>query len=486
MTKKGQLFLLIHSLTKAEKRYFKLFCRQSGNDANYLQLFDAIDAQKEYDEAAIRKKFRKERFCIQLHVTKNYLHHLVLKSLRNFHSQLSKDGELKDTLRNVEILFHRELYDLCEAELKKAKAMALQFELNTGLAEVISWQRKLAQVKHSQQFSHFQQLLAEQETVISAIANTNLHWQNAVQSSYAAMSNSSPEQLTATFQKATLENAYTLESKVLYCNTAYLTAIRNGLHDKAAKALSDLLSLLEAYPNRIREDPAIYISSANNLVSFYVFTKQYKQAIALIDRSRELYEIAIQQHQKKSLLKQLLRTYNLELEIYRDTRSYEKNLAPVEHIESVVNRHLAKIPPDYLLSFWFQLANIHFMRKDYGRSLQWINRVLNARLPATRHDLQVQARMLNLVIHLEEDNLFVLRYFVDSTRRFMKKVKDVQPFEQMLLAFFSKIGQTPKYEHKDRFRELHQQLFADGQSLIPNAVLDYIDYRKWIEEKLKK
>jgi hypothetical protein len=487
MRKKTQLFDLIKSLSKAEKRYLKLFCRQFNNGSNYLRLFEVIDAQKEYDEAAIRKKFKKEIFCKQLHVTKNYLHHLILKSLRNFHSQLSKDSELKDTLRNIEILYHKELYDHCAAELKTAESIARDYEINSGLAEVIAWKRKLAQARHSQQYNLFLALLTEQEKVIGAMGNTNLHWQNAVQTSYTAISNTAPaKKIISGNKKATLDNAETLEAKVLYFNTSYLTEIRNGLHDKASKTLTDLLDLLEKYPHRIQEDPAIYISSANNLVSFFVFTKQYEKAIALISRSRVLYEKAIQQHQKKSLLKQLLRTYNIELEIYRDTRSFEKNLPFIEHIESFISRHLSKIPHEYLVSFWFQLANIHFMRKDFDRSLKWINSIMNARFLPTPSELQVQARMLNLVIHLEQDNLFVLRYFTDSTRRFLKKIKQVQPFEQILLTFFSKIGQTPKYEQKDRFRELQEQLFSAGNELVPASVLDYIDYKKWIEEKLKR
>ena len=123
---------------------------------------------------------------------------------------------------------------------------------------------------------------------------------------------------------------------------------------------------------------------------------------------------------------------------------------------------------------------------EFDRSLTWINCILNRRFPGTQTELQVQARMLNLVIHLEQDNLFVLRYFVDSTRRFMKKVKEVQPFEQILLAFFSAMGQAPKYEHKQKCRELQQQLFPGDKEVVPASTLDYIDYKKWLEEKLRR
>lgn len=487
MVKKEQLFILIKALSKTEKRYFKLSCKQAETASNYLKLFEAMDAQREYDEKAIRKKFKKETFCKQLHVTKSYLRQLILKSLRNFHGKISKDAELKDALRNAEILFHKELYPLCHAELKKAEAIARSFEINTSLAEIIVWKRKLEQAMHSQHYNRFAELLHEQEKAIDAMRNTNLYWQHAVNTSSTTISNSTAGgKKIKNVKSATLENAQTLEAKVLYYNTSYLTLLRNGLHDKAEQSLMDLLSLLEKFPHRIQEDPALYISSSNNLVSYFVFSKQYNKAIALINRSRAMYEKAMQQHEKKSLLKQILRTYNIELEIYRDKKEFEKNLPFIRHIESFISRHVAKIPTDYLLSFWFQLANIHFMRKDFDQSLKWINQILNTRMQNVRTDLQVHARMMNLLIHLEQDNLFVLRYFVDSTRRFLKKVKQVQPFEQTLLAFFSKIGQTPKFEQKDRFRELQQQLFLINTEQVPTDVLDYIDYKGWIEGKLSR
>lgn len=47
MSKKEQLFNLIHALTKAEKRHFKLFSATlEKKDKSHIQLFDAIDKQK--------------------------------------------------------------------------------------------------------------------------------------------------------------------------------------------------------------------------------------------------------------------------------------------------------------------------------------------------------------------------------------------------------------------------------------------------------
>ena len=53
--KTDDLIQLIRSLTRAEKRHFRLFVRrnQSSDEILFLQLFDVMDRHKEYDEALI-------------------------------------------------------------------------------------------------------------------------------------------------------------------------------------------------------------------------------------------------------------------------------------------------------------------------------------------------------------------------------------------------------------------------------------------------
>ncbi len=125
------------------------------------------------------------------------------------------------------------------------------------------------------------------------------------------------------------------------------------------------------------------------------------------------------------------------------------------------------------------------MRKDFSRSLHWLNQIFNTKFKAIRLDLQVQARMLNLIVHLEHQNFFVLRYFVDSTRRFIRKIKYQEEYEKVLLAFFSSISKAPLLEFKDRFREVHHQLFPSKKDALVSAeILDYIDYKEWLEDKI--
>ena len=54
------LFQLIRSLEKAEKRHFKLYINRNSSNENLkiVQLFDALDKAKEYDEKQLLKKVK--------------------------------------------------------------------------------------------------------------------------------------------------------------------------------------------------------------------------------------------------------------------------------------------------------------------------------------------------------------------------------------------------------------------------------------------
>ncbi|MBK6998254.1 MAG: hypothetical protein IPH31_26490 [Lewinellaceae bacterium] len=145
--KKNDLHQLIHSLTKSEKRYFKLQSQRQTAEGNYLRIFEILEKQTVFDEKALREKLDGATFLTQLHVTKNYLREKILESLRSYYSQLSQDAKVKDLLRNVEILFLKELFEQAADELQRAESLANEYELHTAQIEVSRWKRKLEQAQ---------------------------------------------------------------------------------------------------------------------------------------------------------------------------------------------------------------------------------------------------------------------------------------------------------------------------------------------------
>ena len=90
------LFKLINTMSKAEKRSFKLYVNriQGSETAKFIQLFDVLDKQKKYDEDLIFQKVPEIKKT-QLSNLKRHLYKQLLTSLRLIHISkniLNKNG----------------------------------------------------------------------------------------------------------------------------------------------------------------------------------------------------------------------------------------------------------------------------------------------------------------------------------------------------------------------------------------------------------
>src|SRR3954469_8748304 len=146
MKASDHLFCLIKSLSKSEKRYFKVIApkkSESGKDSNYIQLFDAIDEQDEYNEEKIIEKFAGQTFIKHLPSEKNYLYFSLLKALVLYNENTIEFIELDEIRHYASILYNKGLYEQSNKMLTKARKWALSYELFPELLSIAKLQLEL-------------------------------------------------------------------------------------------------------------------------------------------------------------------------------------------------------------------------------------------------------------------------------------------------------------------------------------------------------
>ncbi len=114
------LFNLIKSLTKNEKRYLKVNAGNHKESNLYILLFNIFDTAKKFDDKILKLQFEKEIGVKNISFTKNYLYNYILEQLTNYHSQQSAKTQLKQIMVKVEILFNKGLSQLALKLLEKA------------------------------------------------------------------------------------------------------------------------------------------------------------------------------------------------------------------------------------------------------------------------------------------------------------------------------------------------------------------------------
>ena len=122
------LLQLVNSLTKGEKRNFRLFAsRNSSSEEShfFLQLFDVLDKKGEYDEALILKKIPAVKKA-QLPNIKAHLYRQLLASLRLLGKNQNEDIQLREMTDYARVLYNKGLYRQSLDMLAKVKERAMQ------------------------------------------------------------------------------------------------------------------------------------------------------------------------------------------------------------------------------------------------------------------------------------------------------------------------------------------------------------------------
>jgi len=135
------LFVLVKSLSKSEKRQFKLYVGRLGvnSDAKFLALFNLLDKLKAYDEAQILSSGIVKK--AQLSNLKAHLYKQMLISLRLNPVNQSIRLQIREQLDFATILYQKGLYKQSLKLLDKAKGMAIENHEKNVAYEIVEFEK---------------------------------------------------------------------------------------------------------------------------------------------------------------------------------------------------------------------------------------------------------------------------------------------------------------------------------------------------------
>ncbi len=439
----------------------------------------------QYQESDLLEKFADHQFSRQLHVTKHYLRNLILKSLRSYYSQHSSEARLYQILQDIEILYQRDLFQLCLQTINKAEKLALQYQHHWALLQVYSWKRRVQLLRKGATRSRHEigEILILERKSLQKLRDLNDYWQLTIDIS-GKFGDENFGNILKDPCLQDLSKASTYRSRIFYYHLQYTVNTILGDSVKAELSLDELINYLESHPEQLSEDPSPYTTALNNKIGLLLNSRRLDEISPILETIRNIPAKYKLRNYDRMAAKLLLRSYNVELEVYRDTGQYDRGVQLIPRVRAFLETHHQHIPMEYHVLLYYQFAHLFFMKKNFSQALADINHILVQRYGGVRNDIIGYAQFLNLIIHYELGNITVMRYAVAATRRFLKKRKKVMEFEKILMNFFSKISTKPSSHHPELFRKLYQKLFGTIPLMDENQ-LDYLDFKAWINSKIK-
>lgn len=482
MKSKELLFELIHSLSKSEKRYFKVFTANHKDNNNYVRLFDAIHDQKEYNEEELLKQFKDKAFVKQFSVAKNYLLNLILKSLSSHHSKAKKSIEMNGYLSEIEILYWKGLYKLANKRVMQAKKIATKFDMVHYLLIINYWERRLENYTGTTALD--EDLVNEAKDYLKEynqqleINFLSKKMENLTKASIK-LSQSSVEGVKEIFEhqhmKQDVKKIKNFHAKLDYM---FLKGVGNtilGDQEEELMYKKKTIDWLEENPYQIKENPLKYASSINNMLLFYYFqnyTSEFPKYLEKLDKVELKFDHAKDQFFDTK--------YIFELGYYIHVRDVDKAEKSLNNMEEWYVQHQSKKNTQSKMICEFNMALTHYFLGNHKPSLKWCNScfsLFDMKEKKFRHDLATSTLILQVLVYID------LEYYDLAMKHinYVFEIAEANKYDPSEVAIFETIKKMVKTEEPKAYVEEIKEIIEKKTVALINLDKDVVMF--WLEKR---
>ena len=486
------LFDLIKSLTKSEKRTFKLYASRHkiGEQNAYVELFDAIDRQTEYcEESLIRDtpRFRKS----DVRSMKSYLYDLILRSLRFSLVERSTAARLQYQVDKAEILIGKGLYSqatrllartrkLARKEgylLKELEVLLLEQSLNVRLekSDILDRHRELQMQRmdvlhcldvNSRYYDLFMRIHCLQLKAgrIEEPAD-HVEVQDIMQDRYML-----DESLATTF----FARMYYHEVHLRYC-----ILVEN--HSGALEHTRSKLDLLDGNEKQRELRWYEYVYTCGSFLTLSLRLGRYDE---FEERMESLK--CLRGNNLPCVADLEVNIHYAEIAALIKLCRFAEAADAVQRADAMLEQFRDRIEVSVVLSFYIGFALLMLQSGDISGAISWIERILG--FPMIEHYARFadEARLLGLVAYYEFGDARLFESRMRSLYRALSRKEGKTEFERLLLRFFARIVTVvDNDEQKDAFIALNKELGALQERLGHQAAMPQFDLLSWVESKIQ-
>jgi AraC-like DNA-binding protein len=493
ISKKDNLYQLIKSLTKSEKKYFRDFQKKSPTSKLYLLLFDKIDKQSRHLTSEIKTTF--DNKANQLPVIKSYLAKLILKILNFYHRDASNFDRIQNNFLEIHHLLERELFDAAEAKIKKIIKLTQNIESPLDLFKALELQKTLLIKRFGatsetikKELNHIieeQNYLLKQLSNIQDLqliqANFYDHFQQGTGLNPTIYTDLDKKPLIVEDKKALSHTAKALQADLKY----RVHIFKDKDYQKAQQAIQNIIRQMELNPIIIQDQPGQYLNLLNHKLQLLIFLKKIPDIqahLAKIRRAPKQYNFDIK---KPYLRRYVMEAYALELEIYRNTEQRDKANQLISNIDIACKDLFSPLLRQWRTVMNYEIAKFYFETTQLDKANERLQTIKTAEHSQREEEVLLQSLFLRAQIALIKKNNLELNKTLTDLKNFFKTQKKASRLEKHLQKLFQDwITQAP-YPRKHSKLKVQIEKTQKAAEAIPQPELnDLIEWITTLPEKL--
>lgn len=492
-----QLIQLIQSLTKAEKKSFRIYANRtnSAGDQLYMQLFDYIDGCKTYNEAELLKKIPLIKKA-QLSNIKANLAKQILANLRLLHKNENIDIHIREMLDYTEILQSKGMTLAALDMLDKARKLAKSHQKAMLRYEILDIERKIetqyitgSSAKKASEININSDKLLKKVHLLDKLSNLSLMIYGMYLKYGYVRSQRDYEQVRDFFfsnlpeikpdKIGLYERIYYFQSYVWFY---HMTQDFVNYYKYSQK----WVEVFREHPFLIKDDPILYLKGVHNaLNALYMANKRerFQHYFALYCEHESAYGDKMSVNHLASYF--LFKYVHLLNGIFL-SGNYEQGVKDISELTQALDHSNYQWDTNRVMVFYYKIACVYFGADDYDSALTYLNKINHSPIGGLREDIQCFARILSLISHYELGNEFLLKYQIKSVYRFLSKMEEMQAVQKEILSF---IRRTPEMNRKDimqEFIQIRAKLVKYQSDPYERRPFLYLDIIAWLDSKIEK
>jgi hypothetical protein len=494
--KTDDLIQLISSLTRAEKRHFRLFVKrnQASEDILFLKLFDFLEKKQEYDEDLILKRLQgiKKR---QLSNLKAHLYKQLLISLRLLSTKHVPDIQIRESVDYARVLYNKGLYRQSLDVLDKAKTKALEGCYHAQTMEILEFEKHIEGQYITRSIEGRADALAREtlemsETISRANAYSNLSLQ--LYGLYLKVGYVRDEKDTILVREFFASQMPRLSydhldflGKIHFCQAHvwYFHMLQDFAY--CYRHAQRWVDLFKQQPEMIEHHTSLYLKGLHNLLNTLFNVLNYRKFRSTLDQLLEFSEQYDLSRNKNVEGLYYLFKYIHSIKRHFMEGTFTEGTRLIPELVEIMEEDRYNWDDHRVMVFYYRIASMYFGSGDFDHAITYLNLIINQKNPDYRGDIQAFARILNLISHFELGNTQLVEYQVKSVYRFLGKMNDLGNVQKEIFRFVRRIPRMQESELKQEFINLRNKLVVLRKDPYEQRPFLYLDIISWLESKIQ-
>ena len=490
MNKAITLLVLIHSMSKAEKRYLKLYSNLQEGDKGYLTLFTQMEESASIDEVA--RRFNREVRGSSFDIAVKYLYKVVMECLTHLRSRDDIQSRISNRLSEAEILFRCGLLQPAVEQLLAAKKLAKKHGQSTLLLLIRQTELQYLSAGNFPDIRE-KQLVERQMKMNETLRHLRCATQHLQLYDILKYRSMHRDKVRSERDKQSL-NDLVLSELHLIANNSYKGFEVDKLHQlfqstyflqssnymAAIRIYRQLLELFDQHPEQILDPPLYYLDAVLGILDSLLSARLYDEMPFFIAR--------LQQLAAGNYSQDFIRRIQIHIYLYESFRLINSgSIAKAEVLyaanRETIFRKLAQQRLDQQLILLLNQVVLHMASQRLADARKTMARIREAGQVFYHFPEFRITRLIDLLLQAEYGHMDFVESEIKSIRR--NSTIEIDSVERQIFQFV-RLYPLPhsKRERNRLWVRIQERIKRISQAEYERPLLKFFDFAAWIESRL--